>query len=110
MAKLPNKIYIVDPYDDDGNLIQNTEDVCWCQDAVGDENVAYIAERSVTDALAALLAKLEKKASEFQEDSEHPETVNKQLAATIARTYRNAGAELDATIAALGLAPKDEGK
>lgn len=56
MAKLPNKIYIIDPYDEDGNLVPNTEDVCWCADPVGDENIAYIAEQTITDALAALRA------------------------------------------------------
>ena len=51
MAKLPDKIYIIDPYDEDGDLVDNTEDVLWCQDAVGDENVEYISSQSVADAL-----------------------------------------------------------
>lgn len=56
--RLPDVIYIIDPYDENGNLVTNTEDVCWCQDAVGDENVAYVSRAAIAAALAALRKKI----------------------------------------------------
>ncbi len=59
MSKLPDKIYIIiDPYDEDGNLLPNIRDVYWCAEPAGAVNVAYIAERAVADALATLRTKL----------------------------------------------------
>lgn len=52
MKRLPDTIYIVDPYDEDGNLVANTEDVYWCEDPAGGENVAYISRATVAAALA----------------------------------------------------------
>lgn len=53
-ANLLDKIYLVDPLDDDGQPVESTEDVCWCADPAGDVNVGYIAEATVAAALEKL--------------------------------------------------------
>lgn len=94
MAKLPDVIYIIDPYDEGGNLLDNTEDVLWCQDAVGDENVKYVSAQSVTEALAELENRLSLAKWDQNSGNGYPDGLNRAIT------------ELKATIAKLGIEVK----
>ena len=100
-AKLPDKIYLIDPFDDDGQLVKNTEDVCWCADPAGDVNVGYIAESAVAAALEELRAEW------LGEQIAEPQSAEES--GINARIQRYAD-DLNATIAALGLGDAEEAK
>lgn len=84
-ATLPDKIYLVDPFDNNGQIVENTEDVCWCADPAGDVNVGYIAEAAVAVALEELRAEIAHlPVSDFSIDLVRLDAVLSELSATIA--------------------------
>ena len=91
-ANLPDKIYLVDPFDDDGQLVEDTENVCWCADPAGDVNVGYIAEATITTALNVLRAEW------LGEQITEPQSTEESGINARIQRYVN---DLDTTIAAL---------
>lgn len=117
MERLPDTIYIVDPYDEDGNLVTNTEDVCWCEDPAGNENVAYVSRATVAAALpeswyadSPLEFRIQKMVKQWQKLHKREKEVAaalRELRASVAAERRVLFAfvldEIDVTIAKLGL-------
>jgi len=85
MRKLPNTIYIVDPYDEDGDLMKS-EYICWCEDAAGDVNIKFLSAESVTATLTEALAAIAAiPTSDYSTDGDAAELIRRDNAAGIVR-------------------------
>lgn len=113
--KLPDKIYLIDPFDDDGQPVKNTEDVCWCADPAGSVNVGYIAEATVAAALEELRAsflkkKIEVRDSLYSDPSCEAESDYNERGRGVISGTQGCIDGLDATIAKLGIGGTEETK